>query len=74
VLDNDHVVYAPPTPFELADALCALVERPEAEREAAAAAAAASVQSRSWADAGLAVERAIRGVVTAVGAPAGTAA
>jgi hypothetical protein len=74
VLDNDKVVYAPPTPFELADALCALVERPRAERDAAAADAAASVQSRSWADAGLAVERAIRRVVSVVGAPAGAAA
>ena len=49
VLDNDHVVYAPATPFDLADALSALVERPPAERAAAAAAAARSVRGRSWA-------------------------
>ena len=67
VLDNDEVVYVPPTPFELADALVALVERPAADRAAAAEAAANSVQSRSWADAGLQVEAAIRKVVTAVG-------
>ena len=66
VLDNDEVVYVPPTPFELADALVALVERPAAD-QARAEAAARSVQSRSWADAGLQVERAIRKVVTAAG-------
>jgi O-antigen biosynthesis protein len=72
VLDNDKVVYAPPTPFELADTLSALVERPAAERQAAAEAASRSVQSRSWHEAGLQVERAIRGVVS--GAPAAAAA
>ncbi|MDX6676260.1 MAG: hypothetical protein QOE31_312 [Solirubrobacteraceae bacterium] len=65
VLDNSEVVYVPPTPFELADALSALIERPAAERDAAAAAAAGSVQSRSWDDAGLQVERAVRTAVTA---------
>lgn len=69
VLDNEEVVYVPPTPFELADALSALVERPAAERDAAAAAAARSVQSRSWDDAGLQVERAVRSVVSAAGTP-----
>jgi glycosyltransferase involved in cell wall biosynthesis len=63
VLDNDHVAYAPATPFELADALCALVERPRAVRQAAAEAAAASVQGISWEDAGAAVERVVRRVV-----------
>lgn len=70
VLDNDKVVYAPATPFELADKLCALVERPPAERRAAAETASRSVESRSWHDAGLQVERAVRGVVGAVGRPA----
>lgn len=74
VLDNDRVVYAPPTPFELADALSALVERPAAERDAAAEAASRSVQSRSWHDAGLQVERAIRGVVSAASRPSVAAA
>jgi glycosyltransferase involved in cell wall biosynthesis len=63
VLDNDQVVYAPPTPFELADALSTLVERDAAERQAASAAAAASVD-RSWDEPGLEVERIIRRVVT----------
>lgn len=74
VLDSDKVVYAPPTPFELADMLSALVERPAAERQAAAEAASRSVQSRSWQDAGLQVERAIRGVVSAGSRPAAAAA
>ena len=72
VLDNDEVVYVPPTPFELADALVALVERPAADQVRAAEAAARSVQSRSWADAGLQVEQAIRKVVTAAGRAAVT--
>lgn len=63
VLDNPWVVYAPATPFELADALGALVERDAAERSVAARAAAASVQGRSWADAGRRVESIIRRVV-----------
>jgi O-antigen biosynthesis protein len=69
VLDNPEVVYAPATPFELAAALCALVERPAPERAAAAQAAAASVVGRSWETAGSQVERAVRTVVLA-GAPA----
>ena len=40
VLDNDHVAYAPPTPFELANALNALVEDRSPERVEAAARAA----------------------------------
>jgi glycosyltransferase involved in cell wall biosynthesis len=63
VLDNPEVVYAQPTPFELSNVLCALVERPPEQRAAAAATAAASVQSRSWDDAGVQVERVVRGVV-----------
>jgi len=63
VLDNDHIAYAPATPFELADALCALVDRPLGERGDAARAAAASVQGSSWDEAGAAVERIVRQVV-----------
>jgi glycosyltransferase involved in cell wall biosynthesis len=63
VLDNPQVAYAPATPFELADALCALVERPVADRAAAARAAAASVQGATWDDAGEAVVRIVEGVV-----------
>lgn len=63
VLDNDHVAYAPATPFELADALGALVCRPADERAGAAAAAAASVSSMTWQEAGAEVERIIRGLV-----------
>jgi O-antigen biosynthesis protein len=78
VLNNSHVAYAPATPFELADTLCSLVERPPGERIAAAEAAAASVEGTSWDDAGAAVERTVRRVVesaagatsTAGGAPA----
>jgi len=73
VLDNEHVAYAQPTPFELADALWALVERPPAERAAAAAAAAASVQGASWEAAGARVEQIVRRMV-ADAAPAGEAA
>jgi len=63
VLDNPEVVYAPATPFDLANALCALVERPETERCAAAQKAAASVQGASWEDAGTVLARVIRDVV-----------
>src|SRR6202012_4909998 len=34
-LDNDHVAYAPATPFELAGKLCELVDRSQAERATA---------------------------------------
>jgi glycosyltransferase involved in cell wall biosynthesis len=70
VLDNDEVVYVPPTPFELADALVALVRRPAADRDRAAEAASASVQSRSWADASRQVERAVAQVVATAAAGA----
>jgi glycosyltransferase involved in cell wall biosynthesis len=65
VLDNPEVLYAPATPFELANALTALVERSPAERIGAARAAAASVQGASWDDAGAAVERVVREIVDA---------
>ena len=63
VLDNPEVVYAPATPFDLVNAISALVERPSTERTEAAQAAAASVQSRSWADAGAAIENIVQAVV-----------
>ncbi len=65
VLDNPEVLYAPATPFELANALTALVERSPAERISAARAAATSVQGASWDDAGAAVERVVREIVDA---------
>jgi glycosyltransferase involved in cell wall biosynthesis len=65
VLDNPEVVYAPATPFDLANALSALVERPLDERRAAAQAAAASVAGASWQDAGATIERVIREAVHA---------
>lgn len=64
VLDNSHVAYAPAAPFELARALCSLVERPLAERLADSEAAAASVQGTSWDDAGATVVRIVESVVT----------
>lgn len=64
VLDNQHVVYAPPTPFEIANTLSQLIRRPADERAAAAAAAAASVRSRSWEIAADQLERAVRDVVS----------
>jgi glycosyltransferase involved in cell wall biosynthesis len=64
VLDNDEVAYSPATPFELADALCALVERPLVERSAAAESAAVSVQGTSWDHAGDAVVRIVQDLVT----------
>ena len=63
VLDNPQVAYAPPTPFHLADALAALVERPAAERAAAAETAAASLRGASWGDAGDTVVAAVERVV-----------
>jgi glycosyltransferase involved in cell wall biosynthesis len=65
VLDNREVAYAPATPFDLANALSLLIERPAAERLAAAEAAAASVQGSSWDEAGAAVDRIVRDVVEA---------
>jgi glycosyltransferase involved in cell wall biosynthesis len=63
VLDNAYVAYAPATPFELADALCALVERSAVERAEAARDAAASVQGTTWDDAVGAVVRIVESVV-----------
>jgi glycosyltransferase involved in cell wall biosynthesis len=63
VLDNDHVAYAAATPFEIAAALGAIVERPFAERAAAAEAAAASVQGASWDDAGAVIVRIVEDVL-----------
>ncbi len=63
VLDNPEVAYAPATPFDLANALSAVVEQAPAERSAAVMRAAASVQSSSWLGAGETVERVIREVV-----------
>jgi hypothetical protein len=70
VLDNAHVVYAAPTPRELAGALSALMLRPAAERDAAVAAAAASVTGTTWAQAGAEVQRILCDVVAARGAAA----
>jgi O-antigen biosynthesis protein len=67
VLDNPEVVYAPATPFDLANALSALVERPLEERRTAAQTAAASVADASWQDAGATIERVIRDAVLAAG-------
>jgi glycosyltransferase involved in cell wall biosynthesis len=58
VLDNDYVVYAPPSPASLAGALSDIVNDPrQAERSAAAS---ASVRSASWDTAGAATEAALR--------------
>jgi glycosyltransferase involved in cell wall biosynthesis len=65
VLDNPEVVYAPATPFDLANALSALVERPARERAAGAQTAAASVAATSWQDAGGTIERVIHEAVRA---------
>jgi hypothetical protein len=65
VLDNDHVVYAPATPFEIASTLTALVERSATERDRAAVVAAGSVQSCSWAGSGAKVENIVRTLVEA---------
>jgi glycosyltransferase involved in cell wall biosynthesis len=67
VLDNEHVVYTPATPFDLANALAGLLERPAAERDAAAAAAATSVQSTSWLESGATFERIVSDVVYGAG-------
>ena len=65
VLDNPSVAYAQATPFDLANALAGLVERPAAERATTAAAAAASVQEASWEDAGVVVARVVAETVEA---------
>jgi WsaF, C-terminal domain len=63
VLDDARVTYAEATPFALADALARIVEPPAVKRLATAEAAAASVRGRSWREAGVAVERAMRTAV-----------
>jgi glycosyltransferase involved in cell wall biosynthesis len=65
VLDNDHVAYAPATPFELADTLSMLVRRPLEQRRTNAQAAAASVQGASWDDAAGVIVRIVEQVVGA---------
>jgi glycosyltransferase involved in cell wall biosynthesis len=65
VLDNETVAYAHATPFELADTLCSLVERPLEVRAAAAVAAAESVKDLSWDHAGEAIVRIVRSQVEA---------
>jgi glycosyltransferase involved in cell wall biosynthesis len=64
VLDNSNIAFAPAAPFELANALCALVERSPRDRVAAAEAASASVEGTSWDEAGAAVARIVESVVT----------
>jgi O-antigen biosynthesis protein len=64
VLDNDQVVYAPATPFDLADALSELVSQPSEVRTTRARGAAASVRSHQWAEAGREFEQIVRAVVT----------
>ncbi|MGI6850724.1 rhamnosyltransferase WsaF family glycosyltransferase [Mesorhizobium sp. 1B3] len=58
VLDNPHVVYAPPTPHALAGALEAVVTK--SSFDTVSRRAAASVVSASWDDAGAAVDVALR--------------
>lgn len=60
VLGDARVRYAEPTPYDLADALSAIVSESPYQRVARAEAGAASVRSASWSAAGTAVERAIR--------------
>jgi glycosyltransferase involved in cell wall biosynthesis len=64
VLDNEHVVYATPSPAALANALSDVVTDPgHAER---AASASASVGSTTWDTAGAATEAALRRWLTSV--------
>jgi glycosyltransferase involved in cell wall biosynthesis len=72
VLCNPCVAYTPAAPFELANALCALVERPTAERLTLANKAAASVQENSWEHAGATVVEIVERVVSDKVAGAGT--
>jgi glycosyltransferase involved in cell wall biosynthesis len=74
VLDNPEVAYAQATPFELAAALCELVERSPAERADAARKAARSIQSASWDAAGAQVEAIVAGAVRRASAPRAIAA
>jgi len=74
VLDNPQVVYAPATPFDLAEALSTLVRRSPRERAVAAETAAGSVAGVSWDDAGAQVERIVRRIVADAARPASLAA
>jgi hypothetical protein len=72
-LDNAEVVYASPTPFELAGALSDLVSRDIDLRRDAARRAAASVSSASWDDAADVCEHAVREAVARATAGGGSA-
>lgn len=63
VLENDEIAYAPATPFELANAIGALLDSGPSARAARARSAAASVQGASWDLAGETVERVVRDAV-----------
>ncbi len=68
VLDNPEVVYAPATPFDLANALSALVERqPPRSVLLLLRRLPRSVASASWQDAGATIERVIRDAVRTAG-------
>jgi glycosyltransferase involved in cell wall biosynthesis len=69
VLANDHVAYAPPTPFDLAAALSDLVTQPTAVLAARSAAAAATVRSASWEAAGATVTTIVERAVAAAAQP-----
>jgi hypothetical protein len=58
VLANPHVEYAEPTPHALAQALLAVVERPDVDANARAS--SASVSSASWDQAGAALEHVLQ--------------
>ncbi|MEU5696797.1 glycosyltransferase family 1 protein [Actinosynnema sp. NPDC020468] len=58
VLDNDHVVYAPATPHDLARALSAVVSTPDFDQVAKVS--SASVSGRSWEAAGHELEKVLR--------------
>jgi glycosyltransferase involved in cell wall biosynthesis len=59
VLDNDHVAYSPPTPFELAQTISQLLASNSDRRAARAEEAAASVETVRWEDSGHQVEEAL---------------
>ena len=63
VLDNPHIAFSPPTPFHLADALQALVDRPADACNRGAIVAAESVRSTTWEQAGRQFEQAVTDVV-----------
>jgi hypothetical protein len=52
VLANDYVAYALPTPYDLAETLAQLVERPPDDRLVTSEVAAASVITATWTSAG----------------------